>query len=154
MHLSWSIGSQWMLNGLVACQWHIWRGGFQFSLDFNLILKQVMEYTVLLLEIVEINHWRIGGNKLAINKPLLKWPLRLPRSNFNLILKYFFIRCQIYIRLAWEGGLWFLIIWYLGCQQKFFQVSIYRKVLTTTWSFVDKIDPCKIAPHATIKIQI
>ena len=44
----------------------------------------------MLLEIVEINHWRIGGNKLAINKPLLKWPLRLPRSNFNLILKTFF----------------------------------------------------------------
>ena len=106
----------------------------------------------MLLEIVEINHWRIGGNKLAINKPLLKWPLRLPRSNFNLILKTFFYQMPDLHQISLGGRALISDYLILGMSAKILSsVNLPKTFDHLVWiqdSFVDKIDPCKIAPHA------
>lgn len=72
---------------------------------------------------------------------------------YSEIKPYFeaFIRCQIFIRLFRREALISLDV-----SEKSFKCQFTRSEFDhlVQDSFVGKIDPCKIAPHATIKIQI
>ena len=71
-----------------------------------------------------------------------------------------FIRCQIFIRLFRREALIsdYLILWMSAAAKILSGVNLLARYCgfdhLVQDSFVDKIDPCKIAPHATIKIQI